>query len=111
MKLIVLGAGAWGTALAVGACSNPVATHHVTLWARDPGQAELLKQHRENQRYLPGIALLGNLPDAIQISTTFSAAISPASLHQAEAQGLLQFLASGHAADAIRKQGMVPAGA
>lgn len=64
MKLIVLGAGAWGTALAVGACSNPVSKHHVTLWARDPGQADFLKQHRENQRYLPGIAL----PPALHIS-------------------------------------------
>jgi glycerol-3-phosphate dehydrogenase (NAD(P)+) len=64
MKLIVLGAGAWGTALAVGACSNPVAKHHVTLWARDPGQADILGQQRENQRYLPGIAL----PPALHIS-------------------------------------------
>ncbi len=75
------------------------------------GEIALGFQQRSELIHLPGITLLGNLPDAIQITTTFSAAISPASLHQAEARALLQFLASEHAADAIRKQGMVPAGA
>lgn len=55
--MIVLGAGAWGTALAVGACRNPQAQHQVTLWARDPDQAIAMQQRRENQRYLPGVAL------------------------------------------------------
>jgi glycerol-3-phosphate dehydrogenase (NAD(P)+) len=53
MKLMVFGAGAWGTALAVMACAR----HEVTLWARDPGQAQALQSQRENRRYLPGIAL------------------------------------------------------
>ena len=57
MKLIVIGAGAWGTALAVGAASNPLARHQVTLWARDPAQVDLMEHQRENQRYLPGVAL------------------------------------------------------
>ena len=38
MKIIVLGAGAWGTALAMSASQNPLAPHSVTLWARDPAQ-------------------------------------------------------------------------
>ncbi len=53
MKILVLGAGAWGTALAVSAASR----HAVTLWARDPAQARALHADRENRRYLPGIAL------------------------------------------------------
>ena len=38
MKIIVLGAGAWGTALAMSAAQHP-AGHAVTLWARDAAQA------------------------------------------------------------------------
>ncbi len=53
MKLLVLGAGAWGTALSVSAASR----HDITLWARDPQQAGALRADRENRRYLPGIAL------------------------------------------------------
>ena len=53
MKIIVLGAGAWGTALAVSAAS----AHHVTLWARDASQSNALAADRVNSRYLPGIAL------------------------------------------------------
>ena len=53
MKILLLGAGAWGTALAVSAAPR----HHVSLWARDPAQAEALRAARENIRYLPGIAL------------------------------------------------------
>ena len=53
MKILLLGAGAWGTALAVSAAPR----HHVSLWARDPARAEALRAARENIRYLPGIAL------------------------------------------------------
>ena len=57
MKIVVFGAGAWGTALAVSAASNPLAQHSVTLWARDAAQATALRAQRENVRYLPGITL------------------------------------------------------
>lgn len=57
MKIVVLGAGAWGTAMAVSAASNPLARHVVTLWARDAGQAATLQAQRENARYLAGITL------------------------------------------------------
>ena len=60
MKIVVLGAGAWGTALAVSAGCNPLAQHSVTLWARDAGQASSMQVGRENVRYLPGITLLGH---------------------------------------------------
>ena len=42
MKIIVVGGGAWGTALAVGASSNDLARHAVTLWVRDPAQGQAL---------------------------------------------------------------------
>lgn len=57
MKIIVLGGGAWGTALAFSACRNPLAPHEVTLWVRDGGQAAVMQAQRENVRYLPGMAL------------------------------------------------------
>ena len=57
MKIIVLGAGAWGTALAVSASANPLARHDVVLWARDADQAATMAACRENGRYLPGVAL------------------------------------------------------
>lgn len=64
MKIIVLGAGAWGTALALSAASNPLARHAVTLWARDAAQARSMQAQRENARYLAGVAL----PPALLIS-------------------------------------------
>ena len=56
MKIVVLGAGAWGTAVAMSAVRHP-AGHTVTLWARDAGQAQQMQAAQENTRYLPGMAL------------------------------------------------------
>lgn len=56
MKIIVFGAGAWGTALAISAAGHP-GGHRVELWARDPAQVAAMQAGRENTRYLPGIAL------------------------------------------------------
>ncbi len=66
MKILVLGAGAWGTALSVNAAGR----HDVTLWARDPAQARALRADRENRRYLPAIAL----PARITVSDAADAA-------------------------------------
>jgi glycerol-3-phosphate dehydrogenase (NAD(P)+) len=57
MKIVVFGAGAWGTALAASAADR----HEVTLWARDAGLAAALRAERENRRYLPGIILPAGL--------------------------------------------------
>jgi glycerol-3-phosphate dehydrogenase (NAD(P)+) len=58
-KLAVIGAGAWGTALALQAVR---AGHHVTLVARDPATAATIADKRENHR-LPG----RRLPDALSV--------------------------------------------
>jgi len=63
MKIIVIGAGAWGTALAMSASQNPLAPHAVTLWARDPAQAAAMQAERVNARYLPGLPL----PQALRV--------------------------------------------
>ncbi|HSE04019.1 MAG TPA: NAD(P)H-dependent glycerol-3-phosphate dehydrogenase, partial [Methylomirabilota bacterium] len=54
----VLGAGSWGTALAMhlGRVGLPV-----RLWARDPALAVAMRAARENARYLPGMALPGGV--------------------------------------------------
>jgi glycerol-3-phosphate dehydrogenase (NAD(P)+) len=59
MKIAVLGAGAWGTALAISAASSP--RHQTTLWARDAAQLAAMQAQRVNARYLPGIALPASL--------------------------------------------------
>ncbi len=60
MKITVIGAGAFGTAMAVNAALHP-AGHAVTLWARGSAQLEQLRSERCNARYLPGIALPAGL--------------------------------------------------
>jgi len=60
MKIAVLGAGAWGTALAI----NAGAHHTVTLWARDAVQAHTLQAERVNTRYLPGLPFT----DGVQVT-------------------------------------------
>jgi glycerol-3-phosphate dehydrogenase (NAD(P)+) len=57
MNITVLGAGAWGTALAIHAA----AAHRVTLWARDATQSTALAADRVNARYLPGVVLPARL--------------------------------------------------
>jgi glycerol-3-phosphate dehydrogenase (NAD(P)+) len=57
MKIVVLGAGAWGTALAISAAGQPGNPHRVSLWARDAQQATDMRVRRENRRYLPGIGM------------------------------------------------------
>lgn len=53
MKITVLGAGAWGTALATLLQRGG---HAVTIWGHDPAHLEALRSGR-NERYLPGVAL------------------------------------------------------
>ncbi len=59
--------------------------------------------------HLEGIALLGPLPPAIQITTTFSAGICTGSRQVEAARALLDYMNSPAAAAAKRRQGMEPA--
>ena len=70
--LAVLGAGAWGTAIAaVLAPRLPV-----TLWAREPAAAQAMSRTRRNERYLPGV----ELPASLAIGSDLSAATQGARL-------------------------------
>lgn len=64
MNIVILGAGAWGTSLALSACRHHGA-HSVQLWVRDAVQAAHLQRDRENVRYLPGVPL----PDGLNVRT------------------------------------------
>ena len=57
MRLAILGAGAWGTALGVALAS----LHEVTLWTRDPSQCRELEESRINRRYLPDVTIPANV--------------------------------------------------
>jgi glycerol-3-phosphate dehydrogenase (NAD(P)+) len=57
MKIAVLGAGAWGTAVSIRLASR----HDVTLWMRDAALCAALRAARVNRCYLPGFGLPGNL--------------------------------------------------
>lgn len=76
MKLSVLGAGAWGTALAIAAASDKGAPHQVRLWARDPAQADAMQATRHNVRYLaeavfpPGLQAFSCSPDRLSNAVT-----------------------------------------
>ncbi len=72
-RIAVIGAGAWGTALAIQAAR---AGREVTLWARDPGRAGAIAAARENARYLPGIGL----PDAVAVTADAAVALDGAAL-------------------------------
>lgn len=72
MKVTVLGAGAWGTALAIH-----LAHHHpVTLWTRNREHLAEMQSARVNTRYLGGYAF----PDHLQLESDLQAAVADADL-------------------------------
>ncbi len=70
MKITLLGAGAWGTALAIAFAGK----HEVTLWSREEDVAADLRSTRENHRFFPGY----RLPESVAVATDFAAAVNAA---------------------------------
>lgn len=70
MNVTILGAGAWGTALAIALAKR----HPVLLWGRDPQMLRQMARQRENAKYLPGSAL----PPDLAVSADFEAALAHA---------------------------------
>ena len=71
--IVVLGAGSWGTALAMQLARNG---HQVTLWGRDAGQMARMAQTRSNERYLPGVPF----PEGLRLEADLVHAMSQAKL-------------------------------
>ena len=72
MKLSVLGAGAWGTALAASWAPH----HAVTLWGRNAADLDTMRANRINAQYLPNCPL----PDTLHFSADFDSAVADADL-------------------------------
>jgi glycerol-3-phosphate dehydrogenase (NAD(P)+) len=73
VNLLVIGAGAWGTALAVSA-ARAQGRHQVTLWARDAARVQAMQAERTNARYLPGIAF----PEGLRVQGGSDASLDQA---------------------------------
>lgn len=72
MKIAVLGAGAWGTAISV----NLAQRHEVTLWVRDAALHSAMQSARSNEKYLPGI----NLPGGLTLENDLGTAVTGCAL-------------------------------
>jgi glycerol-3-phosphate dehydrogenase (NAD(P)+) len=68
MNIAILGAGAWGTALAISLSAK----HRVALWVRDPAQAAAIRSERRNRRYLPEVPL----PTSVAVTTDLASALA-----------------------------------
>jgi len=67
--IVVLGAGSWGTALAIHLANSG---HDVLLWGNEPEHIELLIEQRCNQQFLPDV----KFPDSLQLSASLELAMS-----------------------------------
>jgi glycerol-3-phosphate dehydrogenase (NAD(P)+) len=71
-RIAVLGAGAWGTSIAVVLSARL----EVALWAQKAEQAQAIGATRRNERYLPGV----EIPKSIAVTSDLSKAVSRAQL-------------------------------
>ncbi len=58
MKVSILGAGSWGTAISVLLCDNG---HDVMVWSIDKDEIKMLSEEREHKTKLPGVKISDNL--------------------------------------------------
>lgn len=72
------------------------------------GAVALGFQQLSELMHVPGIDIVGPMPDEVAIDTTFSAGVVAGSPHADAARRLLGFLASPEAAEAKRRHGMQP---
>lgn len=70
-KMAVLGAGSWGTALAMVLADN---SHQVKLWAHTKAHAESMQKNRKNEKYLPDITF----PDGLEVVSDLQQAVNDA---------------------------------
>lgn len=99
----------WGIAQQIAAriVTPPPGTSVASLIAQ--GEVALGFQQLSEMTGVAGIDVIGGLPEAVQIVTTFSAARATVSTQAGAVQGFLSFLASPQTADLKRRHGMTPA--
>jgi glycerol-3-phosphate dehydrogenase (NAD(P)+) len=89
MTIGIIGAGAWGTALAQVMASNGTP---VRLWAREPEVIAAIRDRRENSLFLPGIALSPSIEATDDLGTLAQASlvlvVTPAQHMRAVLSGL-----------------------
>ena len=97
MQIAVMGAGSWGSALAMQLAR---AGNHVRLWDHRSDRAETMQRDRENARYLPGlrfqdtVTITGNLEFALHNASLVVVAIPSQSI-RAAMRGALPLLPQG----------------
>lgn len=97
MKISVLGAGSWGTALAVLLCENG---HEVTLWSIDQREVAMISEKREQIEKLPGVAIpeqvvvTGNLQESIAGREVLVLAV-PSIFIRSTAKKMAEFVEAG----------------
>jgi glycerol-3-phosphate dehydrogenase (NAD(P)+) len=69
MRIAVLGAGSWGTTLAILLANN---SHQVSLWSYDAKCAEIIRTSRENPAFLPHV----HIPESIKATDDVNAAVT-----------------------------------
>jgi glycerol-3-phosphate dehydrogenase (NAD(P)+) len=74
-NIAILGAGSWGTALAIVLSRNDRG-HKISLWAHDAALAASMQAGRENKTYLPQ----NSLPDGLNITSGFKEALTGAAI-------------------------------
>ncbi len=94
MNITLLGAGAWGTALAVQAAPR----HAVQLWSRNAAHAQALRATRCNQRYLPEVELGPGIVIADDLNSALAHAAQGLVVIATPMSGLRAMLSAQHAA-------------
>lgn len=72
-KIAILGAGSWGTALAI-VLTRSRQPHRISLWAHDAELAEFLRRERVNANYLPGHKLAEHIEISADLGETLAGA-------------------------------------
>ncbi len=91
-SVAVIGAGSWGTALAIQLANNG---HHVCAWDHDKDLINTLQNDKENKRYLPGnklptkLTATHDIADAIQ-SAEFILSVVPSYAMRSACEQLIQ---------------------
>jgi glycerol-3-phosphate dehydrogenase (NAD(P)+) len=89
-KIAIIGAGSWGTALAI-ALTRSSRAHQLALWAHSADVVETLRARRVNEVYLAGFELPGN----VEVTSSLAEALSGAEM-------VLGVMPSAHARNMYR---------